>query len=45
MPALRKYFEMTMSVASWLQATGISAPSILNTTVPSGLDIALDRLS
>jgi len=32
-------------VASWLQALGTSAPSILNTIDPSGFVIVLDRRS
>src|SRR5262249_30520995 len=45
MPALRKYLETTMSVASCDHAAGISAPSILKTTEPSGFVIALRRRS
>src|SRR6187551_1138600 len=45
MPALRKYFDTTMSVASCDQPAGISAPSILNTTEPSGLVMTLVRPS
>src|SRR5208282_1172845 len=44
-PALRKYLLMTMSVASWLQPAGISAPSILKTIDPSGFVITLERRS
>ncbi len=35
-PALRKYLETTMSVASWLQSSGTSALSSSNTTAPLG---------
>src|SRR6478609_12137167 len=45
MPALRKYLETTMSVANCDQPVGISAPSILNTTDPSGFVITLVRPS
>src|ERR1700748_2237422 len=45
MPALRKYLETTMSVASCDQPAGISAPSILKTTEPSGLLMTLERRS
>ena len=44
-PALRKYFETTMSVASCDQSAGISAPSILKTTEPSGFVMTLVRRS
>src|ERR1700712_24743 len=44
-PALRKYLETTMSVASCDQPAGVSAPSILNTTEPSGLVMTLVRPS
>src|SRR3954464_50643 len=44
-PALRKYLETTMSVASWDQPFGISAPSILKTTDPSGFVMTLGRRS
>src|SRR3954453_9710868 len=44
-PALRKYLETTMSVASCDQPEGISAPSILKTTDPSGLVMMLERRS
>src|ERR1043165_3367107 len=44
-PALRKYFETMMSVASWLHEEGTSASSILKTMEPSGLLILLDRLT
>ena len=36
---------MMMSVASWLQPLGISAPSILKTMEPSGLLMTLERRS
>jgi hypothetical protein len=42
---LRKYFETTMSVASCDHAGGISAPSILKTTEPSGFVMTLERRS
>ena len=42
---MRKYLEMTMSVASWLQLAGISAPSILKTMLPSGFVMTLERRS
>ena len=42
---MRKYLETTMSVASCDQAAGISAPSILKTTEPSGLVMTLERRS
>src|SRR5688500_3448205 len=38
-PALRKYFEAMMSVASWLQDFGISRFSSLKTVEPSGFEI------
>ena len=44
-PALRKYLETTMSVASCDQPAGISAPSILKTTEPSGFVMTLVRRS
>src|SRR5450755_4597476 len=44
-PALRKYLETTMSVASCDQPVGISAPSILKTTEPSELVMTLVRPS
>jgi hypothetical protein len=45
-PALRKYFETTMSVASCDQvALGISAPSILKTMDPSGFVMMDERRS
>ncbi len=34
-----------MSLASWLQVAGISAPSILKTTLPSGFVMVLERRS
>ncbi len=42
-PALRKYFDTMMSVATCDQAAGISASFISNTTEPSGLLIRLVR--
>jgi hypothetical protein len=42
---LADFLEITMSVASCDQPAGISAPSILNTTEPSGLVIKLWRRS
>jgi hypothetical protein len=44
-PAFRKYFETTMSVASWDQPAGTSAPSIRKTCEPSGLLMTLLRRS
>src|SRR5260221_7156757 len=44
-PAFRKYFETTISVASCDQAAGISAPSILKTTDPSEFVMTLRRRS
>jgi hypothetical protein len=44
-PALRKYFETTMSVASCDHVAGISAPCILKTTEPSGFVMMLLRRS
>ena len=42
---MRKYLETTMSVASCDQPAGISAPSILKTTEPSGFVMTLVRRS
>jgi hypothetical protein len=44
-PALRKYLETAMSVASCDQLSGISAPRISNTIEPSGLVMTLSRRS
>ena len=45
MPALRKYFDTAMSVASCDHSLGISAPRSSNTIEPSGLVITLSRCS
>ena len=39
-PALRKYFCASTSEATWLQPSGTSRLSRLNTTEPSGLRIS-----
>src|SRR5258706_11316558 len=44
-PALRKYLEAMMSVASWDQFLGISRFSSLKTVEPSGLLILDERRS
>ena len=44
-PALRKYFEAMMSVASWVQDLGTSRSFSSNTVEPSGLVIFEVRLS
>src|SRR5882672_6699975 len=42
-PALRKYLDTATSVASWDQAAGTSASSILKTTSPSAPEILAGR--